>query len=147
TENDRFEINSHTPLEIADVFINGKGNKDDKNFKCSDALKIDIHIESQTHIEHPTWTVDVVRADGVICCSTNSKETQFNHDIHPGKKTIKINFGKLNLSPGVYHLSIGLWDHDMAYNYAIRNKDFFRIYTDKIILTPEAVFLPMVSWE
>jgi ABC-type polysaccharide/polyol phosphate transport system ATPase subunit len=147
SEHSHIYLESGSQLEITDVFLNAKDQKSDKNFKCDEILDVKLNYSSHIAVEHPIFTINVVRADGVICCSTNSREASFAHNIVPGKGTINVHLGHLRLTPGVYHLSIGIWDHDMIHSYAVRKKDFFRIFSDKLLLTPEAVFLPQVHWQ
>lgn len=147
SEHNHIYMESGSQVEVSNVFVNGKDQKSDKNFKCDEPLEAHIHYSSHTKVEHPIFTVNIVRADGVICCAANSRESNFQLDITPGQGVVKVSLGQLRLTPGVYHLSIGIWDHDMIHSYAIRKKDFFRVYSDKLLLTPEAVFLPQVHWQ
>ncbi len=136
-----------TQVEIHDVIINNKTIKEERNFKFDDALKIDIRFASNINIEDPIFSVSVLRADGVVCCSTNTQEAGHRKSIQTGKGELSVELGHLHLTPGVYHLAVSIWDKGMIHSYAIRKKDFFRIYADKLLLTPEAVFLPHASWK
>ncbi len=142
----KIRVTEETPVAISDVILYGSGEK--KNHLHSDEeLTIEIFYQTKTKIESPIFCCEIGRADGVVCCSTNSKDSQFQISEIEGNGKLNLNLGRLNLAPGIYHLSITVHDKEMIHAYTLRNRDIFRVEVDGLTLQTKAVFLPKVRWE
>ena len=86
-------------------------------------ISIKINYEAKEKIESPIFSLGIIRSDGVLCCSSNTKDLGFSIKSIQGKDTIIIDLGKINLAPGIYLINSSIWDKDMIHPYVIRKKD------------------------
>ena len=63
--------------------------------------------------------IDIIRSDGVLCCSFNSKEygVKIDHIIREG--SIELNVEGFNLASGIYLLKVSIWEREMIHPYII----------------------------
>lgn len=142
----KVKITEDTPVKILDVFLGNGQYQHKENFKVGEPISIKIDYETKEKIENPIFSLDIIRADGVLCCSSNTKDDNFSIEQIEGKGTIKVNLGKISLSPGIYLTKISIWDKDNVHPYIIRKKDIFRIEANKCSKQLNAVFLPNAEW-
>lgn len=139
--------NSDSPIEIKKVFIYN-GNQEQKEiFNVGEAISIRVDYEAKKHIKNPEFSLDIFRADGVLCCSSSAKDDSFMLENINGSGTISIELGRLNLAPGIYVMIVSTWDKDMIYPYPTKKKEVFRIKTDSSNRDAKVVFLPEIRWK
>ncbi|MDP2923085.1 MAG: ABC transporter ATP-binding protein [Candidatus Omnitrophota bacterium] len=138
--------NQDTIVNISNVaFFNNEHNK--KNiFKFDELTYIEVDYYAREMIESPVFSLDIIRADGVLCCSSNTKDNSGFIGKISGKGTVTIDLGKMGLAPGIYITKISVWDRDMIHPYVIRKKDIFRIETDSRNKQIDGIFLPRLVW-
>lgn len=147
TEGYRVKIDQHTPIEISSVLISNGDYKIKNSFQSDEPISITVEYSAKEAIENPIFNLDIARADGVICCSLNTKDNDVSMNRLKGNGRIKIDLGRINLAPGIYVARISIWDKDMIHAYTRRNKDIFKIELNKFNRQIKAVFLPKVKWE
>ncbi len=130
---DKVKIKDESALKILKVSLINGTKKSKETFGVDESLSIVIDFEAQQAIDDPAVCVDIVRADGVLCCSLNSKNHQFSIGSLKGRKSVQIDFGKMSLASGIYLVRCSLWDKDMIHPYAIRRKDVFRIEDSRVV--------------
>ncbi|MFC1592686.1 ABC transporter ATP-binding protein [Candidatus Omnitrophota bacterium] len=133
-------------VNIVDVSMYDGSPEAKGRFKIGDAIFLRVVYEARDKIESPVFTLEVIRADGVLCCYCNSKDDGFSIGSVKGKNHMEISLKRLNLGAGVYLAKITIWDTDMLHPYAIRNQDYFTVTTKNSIRKTEAVFLPNATW-
>ena len=127
------------------IFFYNGGLKHTENFKTGNPLSINIEFESKEKINNPVFSVDIIRADGVLCCSSNSRNNGFKIDDIYGNGTIKLEFPKLNLAAGIYLAKVSIFDKDMVHSYAVRRQDIFKVGAAGIN-NNNAIFFPDTKW-
>lgn len=134
-------------VSISGVLISDGEYKAKNIFQSEEPISITVEYSAKEAIENPIFNLDIARADGVICCSVNSKDSAIAVNRIAGIGKIKIDLGRINLAPGIYVARFSIWDKDMLRTYAKRNKDIFRIALSKFEREIKAVFLPQAKWE
>jgi len=133
--------------KILDVFIHdGKMNKKE-TFKVKEPISLKIDCEAKEVIVNPVFVLDIMRGDGVVCCSLNSKYYGFEIGNLQGKFEMDIGLGTINLGPGIYILECSIWDKDMIHPYNFRKKDILKVEIEEgKIIKSNCVFIPQVEW-
>ncbi len=143
---DQVKVNTRSLVQIDDVrFFNAAGEVKDK-FSINDTIDIVVRYDASERIESPIFLLEIVRADGVLCCCSRTDDAGLTVADIEGQGTFKMGLGKTNLAPGIYSAKISIWDKDMIHPYVIRNKDLIRIEASGQNHHTTAVFLPPVSW-
>ncbi len=133
-------------LDFSDVKIYGTDGEVNGSLKKDGKLSITVEYKTQRPIERPIFSLEIIRSDGVLCCSSFSHEKGSIISKIQGKGKITIRLEQLNLLPGIYLLKITGWDKDMIHPFAIRHCDVLRIETKKGVLDSGAIFHPAVEW-
>ena len=143
----KVKLDEELPVKISNVLIyNGTLEKKD-SFSIGEPISIKIDYESREKLENPVFSLDIVRADGVLCCSSNSRDKNLAINTLTDKGSINIGLGEINLAPGIYVAKVAIWDKDMLHPYAMNKQNIFKIESGKLTTNVNAVFLPKISWE
>lgn len=143
----KVKIKEELPVIISKVDFYGEGDKPKENFRIGEQISIEVQFESKVLIDNPVFSLEIIRADDILCCSSNTKENEYLFDKIKGKGSINIHLGNINLAPGIYIAKISILDKDMIYTYAARKKDIFRIELDADQKRSKGIFLPKVEWK
>jgi len=137
----RVRIDSKSLMDITDASItNGKSTK----IQSNDPIVIEIDYETKEQFEDPIFSIEIIRADGVLCCTATTKDEGIKVGTVHGKGKVKVNIGTTLLAPGIYMAKISIWDKEMMHPYIVRNRDVFRIeYGNK---QTEGLFLVNADW-
>lgn len=146
-DSDKVAVNTESPVKISDVLIYNGELKHKTEFRIGEPISIKLSYEAKKRIESPIFALDIIRADGVLCCSSNTQNSNYNIENIHNKGRISVNLGRINLATGIYVIKISIWDKDMIHPYAVRKKDILRIETSKFSRELEAVFLPAMEWK
>ena len=144
---DKVAVKAETLLEISEVTIRDSSGHSRESFFPDDALELMIHYDAKKKIERPVIWVDILRTDGVLCCSCVSSEDQFVVEEIHGKGAIKLNLGKINLAPNIYLIKVSIMDRELIHSYAVRYQDVLKIGVEKASLTAGTIFILRVKWE
>lgn len=128
------------------VFYNDNG-QERKNFKLGEGIYISFKYKAKEKIENPLFDLEIIRADGVLCCAFNTKNNGQIIKSISGEGNVNINLGKINLAPGIYIVKISIWDNEMVHPFMIRKNDIFRIDSVGATFSSDCVFLPPAKWE
>ncbi|MFC1709541.1 ABC transporter ATP-binding protein [Candidatus Omnitrophota bacterium] len=142
----KVRVSQKLPVKILDVFLFDGGNKNKESFRIGESISVKINYEAEKKIENPVFSLEIIRADGVICCSSSTKERDFQVKSINGKGSINVDLGKINLAPGIYVPKISIWDKDVTYPYAIRGCDVFKVGAEKSN-NSNVVFLQEMKWK
>ena len=143
----RVTIDREATVKISDALLYNGEYKAKEEFKISEPISIRINYEAKEKIDNPLFCLDIIRADGVICCSSNTKNNGIKKNFIQGKGYITIDLGNINLGPGIYVTKISILDKEMMHPYAIRKEDIFRIEKEGFVSSSSAVFLPKIEWK
>jgi lipopolysaccharide transport system ATP-binding protein len=146
TDDYKVKIKHESPVNIIKISLYDVNQNFVEQFKPGESIFVNVEFESKQEIDNPVFSLDIIRPDGVLCCSSNSKDNKFSIDNMKGKGSISINLDKINLAPGIYSIKVSIWDKDMLHTYATGRKDIFRIES-KEVMSNNAIFLPEVKWK
>ncbi len=141
------KVKQDTLVDIANVTMSdGQGTRKEV-FNVDDSISIQLEYLVKRPIENPIFSLDIIRADGVLCCSFNTKDGKFPISKINGKGKVKIQLGQLNLAPGIYITKFGVWDKELVHPYVIRKKEIFRVEAKGLSAMANGVFLPKIEWK
>lgn len=146
TSDYKVKIKEEPPVVISKVDFYGEGDKPKGNFRIGEQISVEVQFESKALIDNPVFSLDIIRADDILCCSSNTKENGSIISKIEGKGNINIHLGNINLAPGIYIAKISILDKDMIYTYTMRKRDIFRIELDDKHKQAMGIFLPKVEW-
>lgn len=142
----RIDFKADSLAQITQVTITGKNKHPGNTLKTDEPLTVKATHSTSRRIENPIFAVGIIRADGVLCCSANTRDAHRNIPTLEKGGTVEIDLGHINLAPGLYHLEISIWDKDMIHPYAVSKREIFRMEAHQLNLDTSAVFLPKVQW-
>ena len=121
-------------------------NNSKKKFKVGEPVKIHVDYENRGGNTEIVFVYEVLRSDGVVCCSSNTKDDNFAIQGSQGNNTLEISLGGLKLGPAVYYLKVSIWDKDMVHPYIVKRKGVFTIEMEGISYQLESILLPDTKW-
>jgi len=143
----RVKLDNKSDAEITEVSLfNGKDEVVD-HFSVGENFSSRIVYSTTKEIEAPVFSLEIIRADGVLCCSSNTKSSEIAVGSISGNGSVQVNFGKLNLGPGVYAAKVSIWDRDMIHAYDMRKDNIFRVDVSSQQKHGEAVFIQSMKWK
>ena len=146
--NYRFEIKNSELVKITSVSLCDRHGQKKENFQTKEFNSIEIHYEAPRRVDNPVFSLRIFRADGVLCCGSNTKDDQVTIERIEGNGTFKITLGEINLAPGVYLLEVSVLDKELIHPYCIRKQDILRIDTSTSETnTHSEVFITPFHWE
>lgn len=143
----KVKIQEKQSVSILEAYFYNANNERKDNFKTRDPISIKFKFKSNITINKPIFSVDIIRADDILCCSADTQESGSLLDEITGTASLSVHFGNINLAPGVYIARISIIDKDMIYTYATRKRDMFRIELNSTLKQTTGIFLPKVKWE
>ncbi len=145
---DRVRVNEKSPVSLNHMQFSNDQKETKDVFQLEEPIQIKVSYEAKERIENPIFYLEIIRADGVLCCDSRSdkKGSKATCSIE-GEGAVEIDLGRLNLAPGIYQAKFSVWDQGMIHPYAIRNKDVFRIEVKANNNHSNAVFLPNIEWK
>ncbi len=143
----KVEVSRNTQVNISNVSFFDKAHKQRESFKLDEPVSITIDYEAKENIEGPVFSLDIIRPDGILCCSSNTKDNGLLIKSIQGKGSIKIDLGNVNLGPGIYLMRVSIWEKDMIHPYAVRKNDILKIESAGLKNSVNAVFLPKFEWK
>ena len=115
------------------------------SFKFSEPISIRIAYETKERIEDPVFVLELIRGDGVNCCTVDTKTDGHIIKSISGRGEININLGRINLSPGIYSATFYISEKDMTHAFAIGEDTIFKI-EPKANISSDPIFHPDVKW-
>ena len=147
SDSDKVAINTDALVKISDVLIYNGELKHKTEFSVGEPISIKLSYEAKKCIENPIFSIDIIRADGVLCCCANTKDDNFTISAIEGAGSINIGLGQLNLAPAIYFAKVAIWDKEMVHPYVVRKNDILRIQAGGSGGEIKAVFIPEVKWK
>ena len=88
--------------------------------KSGQFLKIRVVFDVRNAIKEPHFGIAIFRSDGVYCYGPNTMfDRQLIREMKPGKGWFELQYGRFDLAPGDYKISVAIWDkkESLAYDY------------------------------
>jgi ABC-type sugar transport system ATPase subunit len=142
----KVRLKQELPVEILNISMSDDRQNIKESFNFGEPIFIRMEFMAKETIVNPVFDIDILRADGVLCCSSNTKADKVKIDHIEGKGAINISLDKINLSPGIYLVKVAIFDNEMIHPYAIGRKEIFKIIS-KGIIGHNAIFIPKVEWQ
>lgn len=133
-------------LNISAVSLFNENNEVKDNFILGENFTVKIEYKAMKKIEKPIFFMEIVRADGIACVGSNTKDSGVCIESIEGKGFVSVHFGKLNLTPGVYAAKVSIWDRDMMHPYVMCKDNVFRINVSGQQKHVDGVFLQPMTW-
>jgi lipopolysaccharide transport system ATP-binding protein len=133
-------------VDITNVVIWSKNSEGKNGFVTGEEINIKIDYFSKQRIESPIVIIDILRADGVLCCSLNSKEHGLIFNEMFEKGSMQVIFEN-SLNSGVYLFKVSIWERDMIHPFVIKSCDLIHVFSNDGKSFNEAIFFPQVKWE
>ncbi len=143
---EKVKLNTQTLVSISDVRVNTADEESREEFGVGEELKVRVYFRSRERIEKPLFQLDIIRSDGVLCCSLMSSDYGFALEEMNGPGAIEIDLGKINLSSGIYLLKVSVWDREMIHPYCVNSDEIIRILDSGQVSIGSAVFSPECQW-
>ena len=109
------------------------------------STKSDIVTAYGVGLMHPKRLIVVVAVFMMILMSLEGSGLSI--ESIEGNGALKVNYGKLNLAPGIYAAKVTIWDKNKMHPYAIRKDNVFRIEVKGLQKRTSAVILKKMNWE
>ena len=145
TSSYKVKIKQDALINILNVSLYDEKNENKQELLFGEPIFIAVEFESKEKIDNPIFSLDIIRPDGVLCCTSTSEGEGLVIDSIKGRGTVNISLGKINLAPGIYVIKVSIWDKEMIHPYATATKDTLKIGTKKVI-DNNAIFLPDAKW-
>lgn len=143
----RVNIKKELLINIETVSLLGKNKQSKEEFSIREDFEIQIDYSANQEVIGPIVVIDILRSDGVLCCSLNSQDAGITLGKILGKGSIKLNFKDFNLAPGIYQTKVGFWDREMIHPYTVYSNRIFRITAKEKKSINNAVYTPKVDWQ
>ncbi|OGX39110.1 MAG: hypothetical protein A3C36_04335 [Omnitrophica WOR_2 bacterium RIFCSPHIGHO2_02_FULL_52_10] len=129
---EKVKVDTSSAIEIKNVRMVKSDGAPQENFSVGDALHFIINVTAREEVESPIFKVDIVRSDGVLCCSSFSDKTGLILGNVKGDLTMNFVMDKLLLTPSIYMVKFSVWDKNKIHSYHVRNQDILRIDMDQM---------------
>jgi lipopolysaccharide transport system ATP-binding protein len=143
----KVKVKTEAAIELTQCRIANEKNEEKDVFQSSDDIHLRMDYNAAQKIDEPVFGVEIIRADGVICCVARTKDHGFSVGQVDGKGAIGVHLGRMNLGPGIYMLKLTVWDKDLIHPFTIRYNDVLRIEAEGCNIDSAAVFLPNAQWK
>ncbi len=143
----RVKIDTQPLIDITQVILSDGLIQNKEQFSINDSIEILLKYTAREKINQPIFTLEIIRPDGIVCCSSRTDQAEYKTKDITGSGEIRIILGHLYLAAGIYMLKLSVWDKEMIHTYAVRSKDVIRITMDSQNMSTDAVFLPKVEWK
>ncbi len=146
SSNYKVRVKADIAVEISGCQITDGQKKQKNTYHSLDEINLKLEYTAQKKIDQPVFCIEIIRADGVLCCTSRTKDTGFVIPYIEGKGRIDVNLRAMNLGPGIYMLKISVWDKDLIHPFAVRHSDVLRIEAERGYIDSGAVFIPQSQW-
>jgi lipopolysaccharide transport system ATP-binding protein len=134
-------------MDITNVEILSEDKERKDGFVSGESISFKINYFAKKPIESPIIIVDILRSDGVLCCSLNSKDQGIALDEIYEDGSVEILFDRMNLNAGIYLIKIAFWERSMIHPFITRSCEVIRIVPGDGQTLNDAVFVPQVRWQ
>jgi ABC-type polysaccharide/polyol phosphate transport system ATPase subunit len=126
----KVHVDDDVPVHLTNVTLLDSSSHPREKFKVGEPVAVKIDYAAKERIVGPIFSLEIIRSDSVLCCSSDTRADGFPINSIDGKGSIEIRLGEINLTPGVYIIKIAVWDKDMLNPYTVRKNDIIRFEGD-----------------
>jgi len=111
----KVKVKDETPAELSEVVcLNDQGEKKG-SFQVHEPISLEIIYNAKKKVDRPIFTIEIVRGDGVVCCSSESRNDGCVLEQIEGEGKLKVRLGDLMLAPSVYWTRVTIWDKELVH--------------------------------
>ena len=105
-------------IEVTQVSLLNSKDKEVSDFQVDDDLIVKVNFIVHNKVYDPHFGVAIFKEDGTYCYGPNTRFDGYRFDeVEKGKGWLSIKYKNLNLMPGKYRISLGIWDRIEKYPY------------------------------
>jgi len=146
SEYEKVKVERDTPITITDVSMHNDKAIRRNEFKVDEPIYISIEYEAKKEIDTPIFLLEIIRSDGVLCCSSNTKNSSAISQITKGKSLLRVDLSRVHLFSGIYVIRISIWDKEMIHPYTPRKKEIFMVTAQPTSSIVGGIFIPNINW-
>jgi lipopolysaccharide transport system ATP-binding protein len=143
----RVKVDTRQLLDIMALKVLDEKGMKKEQFWNGDSVAMTIEYEANEPIDSPIFTLEIVRADGVVCIYSRSDLTGLKVGTVKGKGKVGVDLGSVYLAPGIYMVKVAAFDKQMIHPYVVHSKNVFRVEMTGRFSQTEAVLLPDIKWK
>ncbi len=118
-------------IQIKNVRLTDGEGREKKAFLLDDELFIKIEYQSHQKIEKPTFTIGFYGEDGQCYVGLSTLHDKYQIDCIQGTGKMEIEFKALFMKPGLYRISVGIWDSRGISPYAWHQRAYTLVIEDE----------------
>ena len=88
-----------------------------RHIKRGEQLRVEIDYRAEELLPAPVFGVVIRQADNTVLFDESIPSTKLGMDSVRGTGSVALNFDRLDLNSGEYHIDVGVYRHDWAYAY------------------------------
>ncbi len=112
-------------IEITDVKLWDKNDKENYVFNTGDAMRIILYYNINTNYEKPTFGVGIFSNNGTYITGIHTKHDEFEPELISQGRTISLLFDELPLLAGIYKITVGVCPENRWNKpYDVRSQQF-----------------------
>lgn len=104
-------------LKIIGVHLFDQAGLPVTELDSGEPLTVEIEYLAPEPIEAPIFGVDIVRADGKVCCDTSTAVAGLTLPALQGRGRINLHLERLDLIGNQYYVDVGVYEREWAYAY------------------------------
>jgi lipopolysaccharide transport system ATP-binding protein len=104
-------------LQVTDVRLLDTDGHRCRHLSRGDQLRVEIDYSSSQQLPAPNFGVVIRQDDGTVLFDGSVPAAKLGLDTVQGTGSVALNFERLDLNNGSYHIDIGVYRHDWAYAY------------------------------
>lgn len=120
-------------IRMKDIRFLGDNGTEIQSIEIGDNLTLDVEYESAIDNDEYVFAYEIVRSDGTVSCTSNTKKDKVRIPVKKGLNRLKIAMKDVKIVPGVFFIKVSIWDKDMAQSYTVKRKGVFSIQIDRSI--------------
>jgi len=119
TDMDEWENKEGTQeVKITSVKIFDRLRRRTTEFKTGSRMLVEVNFEALAEVKKCIFGIAIFREDGVYCYGPNTKFDGYDFDeLKKGNGFFRLEYKNILLMPGVYYLSVAIWDEEEKFPY------------------------------
>lgn len=112
-------------IEITDVKLWDKNNKENSIFFTGDPMKIQIYYKINSNYEKPTFGVGIFSNNGTYIAGIHMKHDDVEPELNNDNGTISLIFSEIPILAGLYKITVGVCpDNNWNIPYDVRSQQY-----------------------
>ncbi len=143
----QLEMEEEEFIHIHSVGLRQENGLPAESFAVGEPIGIRVDYRIKKDIEDVAFAYEIIRSDGILCCSSSTKDAGYAVPRETGEGKLDILVSDHNLAPGIYFTKISVWDKDMIHPYLVKKEGVFNIDAGTANIKGGPVLLPQSRWD